>query len=144
MNLFLHGVEDFHIERGTLLEIKFVEGGTLKQFDLVLANPPYSIKQWDRAKRLDKWGRNKYGTPPQGNADYAFFQHIIASTKPTRTVRYSLPSWNLFRDQEKDMREKIVAADLVSRHRSWSKSVLQLADEVLYRILGQANLPIKG
>ena len=51
MNLFLHGVEDFHIERGdTLGDPKFVEGGALKQFDLVLANPPYSIKQWDRAK----------------------------------------------------------------------------------------------
>ena len=65
MNLFLHGVEDFHIERGdTLGDPKFVEGGALKQFDLVLANPPYSIKQWDRAKwASDKWGRNKYGTP---------------------------------------------------------------------------------
>jgi type I restriction enzyme M protein len=116
MNLFLHGVEDFHIERGdTLGEPKFVEGGALKQFDLVLANPPYSIKQWDRAKwASDKWGRNKYGTPPQGNADYAFFQHIIASTKPNSGRSAILyPHGILFRDQEKEMREKIVAADLV-------------------------------
>lgn len=116
MNLFLHGVEDFDIRRGdTLSDPKFVEGGSLKQFDLVLANPPYSIKQWDRARwSSDKWGRNKFGTPPQGNADYAFFQHILASLKPGNgrcAILY--PHGILFRDQEKKMREKIVAADLI-------------------------------
>lgn len=116
MNLFLHGVTDFCIERGdTLADPKFIEGGTLKQFELVLANPPYSIKQWNRAKWVsDKWGRNKYGTPPQGNADYAFFQHIIASMKPNNGRSAILyPHGVLFRDQEADMREKIVSADLV-------------------------------
>ena len=116
MNLFLHGVEDFHIERGdTLGNPKFVENGVLKQFDLVLANPPYSIKHWDRAKwSSDKWGRNKYGTPPQGNADYAFFQHIISSLKP-RSGRSAIlfPHGILFRDQEQEIRENIVADDLV-------------------------------
>ncbi len=49
MNLFLHGIEDFHIVRGdTLADPKFLEGDRLRQFDVVLANPPYSIKQWDR------------------------------------------------------------------------------------------------
>ncbi len=49
MNCFLHGIEDFRIERGdTLAEPKFVQGDRLMQFDVVLANPPYSIKQWDR------------------------------------------------------------------------------------------------
>ena len=116
MNLFLHGVEDFRIERGdTLGDPKFVEGGALKQFDLVLANPPYSIKQWDRAKwASDKWGRNKYGTPPQGNADYAFFPtyHCEHETR-LWTFRYSLPSWNSVPRPREGMREKIVAADLV-------------------------------
>ena len=66
MNLFLHGIEDFRIERGdTLSEPKFVAGDRLRQFDVVLANPPYSIKQWDReAFAADPWGRNRYGTPP--------------------------------------------------------------------------------
>lgn len=60
----------------------FVEGDRLMQFDVVLANPPYSIKQWDRdAWSADPWGRNIYGTPPQGRADYAFWQHIIKSMK---------------------------------------------------------------
>ena len=82
MNLFLHGIKDFNIiNDDTLKNPGFVEKGKLKTFDLVLANPPYSIKQWDRAAfESDKWGRNILGTPPQGRADYAFFQHIIKST----------------------------------------------------------------
>ena len=67
MNLFLHGIEDFRIVRGdTLANPAFVEGDRLMQFDVVLANPPYSIKQWDRdAWSADPWGRNIYGTPPR-------------------------------------------------------------------------------
>ncbi len=81
MNLFLHGVEDFQIIRGdSLADPKHIEGDRLRQFDVILANPPYSIKQWDRtAFEQDKWGRNFLGTPPQGRADYAFQQHILAS-----------------------------------------------------------------
>jgi type I restriction enzyme M protein len=81
MNCFLHGIEDFQIVRGdTLSEPKFVQGDRLMRFDVVLANPPYSIKQWDRdAFASDPWGRNLYGTPPQGRADYAFWQHILCS-----------------------------------------------------------------
>lgn len=84
MNLFLHGVKDFSIVNDdTLRSPAFLEGGQLKQFDLCLANPPYSIKQWDRvAFEHDKYGRNFLGTPPQGRADYAFFQHILKSLKP--------------------------------------------------------------
>jgi type I restriction-modification system DNA methylase subunit len=49
MNCFLHGIEDFQIVRGdTLSEPKFVQRDRLMRFDVVLANPPYSIKQWDR------------------------------------------------------------------------------------------------
>ena len=48
MNLFLHGVEDFEIVRGdTLANPRFIAGDRLRQFDVILANPPYSIKQWD-------------------------------------------------------------------------------------------------
>lgn len=84
MNLFLHGVEDFHIVNDdTLKNPAFIEHGQLQQFDIVLANPPYSIKQWDRgAFENDKYGRNFLGTPPQGRADFAFFQHILKSMKP--------------------------------------------------------------
>jgi type I restriction enzyme M protein len=116
MNLFLHGIEDFHIVRGNALsDPKFLEGDRLKQFDVVLANPPYSIKQWDRtAWSSDRYGRNAYGTPPQGRADYAFFQHILASLRPdTGRCAILFPHGVLFRDEERAMREKIVEADLI-------------------------------
>ena len=116
MNCFLHGIEDFRIERGdTLAEPKLVEGDRLMQFDVVLANPPYSIKQWDReAFALDPWGRNIYGTPPQGRADYAFQQHILTSLKP-KTGRCAVlwPHGVLFRQEEAEMRRKLIEADLV-------------------------------
>lgn len=116
MNLFLHGIEDFEIIRGdTLADPKFVAGDGLRQFDVVLANPPYSIKQWDRAAwASDPWGRNVYGTPPQGRADYAFLQHIVASMKPgTGRSAILFPHGVLFRNEEKAMREKLIAADVV-------------------------------
>ena len=82
---------------------------------LSLANPPYSIKQWDRdAFAADPWGRNLYGTPPQGRADYAFWQHILCRLAP-RTGRCAIlfPHGVLFRQEEAVMRRKLVAADLI-------------------------------
>jgi type I restriction enzyme M protein len=116
MNCFLHGIEDFRIERGdTLSEPKFVQGDRLQRFDVVLANPPYSIKQWDRdAFASDPWGRNLYGTPPQGRADYAFWQHIQCSLNP-KTGRCAIlfPHGVLFRQEEADMRRKLIEADAI-------------------------------
>ena len=116
MNCFLHGIEDFRIERGdTLSEPKFVERDRLMRFDVVLANPPYSIKQWDReAFGSDPWGRILYGTPPQGRADYAFWQHILCSLEP-KTGRCAIlfPHGVLFRQEESHMRAKLVEADLI-------------------------------
>lgn len=116
MNLFLHGIKDFKIVNDdTLLNPAFIEKGELMQFDLVLANPPYSIKQWNRsAFESDKYGRNFLGTPPQGRADYAFFQHILKSLNP-KTGRCAIlfPHGVLFRNEEKDMREKLIKSDLV-------------------------------
>jgi type I restriction enzyme M protein len=116
MNCFLHGIEDFRIERGdTLAEPKLVQGDRLMHFDMVLANPPYSIKQWDRdAFASDPWGRNLYGTPPQGRADYAFWQHILQSLSP-KTGRCAIlfPHGVLFRQEEVDMRLKLIEADVI-------------------------------
>jgi restriction endonuclease S subunit len=116
VNCFLHGIEDFQIVRGdTLADPKFVEGDRLKRFDLVLANPPYSIKQWDRDSfASDAWGRNLFGTPPQGRADYAFWQHIICSLAP-KTGRCAIlfPHGVLFRQEESEMRQKLIEADLI-------------------------------
>ena len=116
MNCFLHGIEDFQIVRGdTLADPKFVAGDRLQQFDVCLANPPYSIKQWDRAAfSADPWGRNIYGTPPQGRADYAFWQHIIQSLKP-KTGRCAIlfPHGVLFRNEESEMRRKLIEHDVI-------------------------------
>lgn len=81
MNCYLHGVHEFNIVNDdTLLRPAFIKNGRVQQFDVVLANPPYSIKTWNReAFEHDQWGRNFLGTPPQGYADYAFIQHILAS-----------------------------------------------------------------
>ena len=116
MNCFLHGIEDFHIVRGdTLAHPKFVEGDRLQRFDVVLANPPYSIKQWNRkAFAADPWGRNLFGTPPQGRADYAFWQHILCSLAPqTGRCAILFPHGVLFRQEEAEMRRKIIEADLI-------------------------------
>ena len=115
-NLVLHGVEDSEIVRGdTLATPGFVENDRLRTFDLVVASPPYSIKQWNReAWQTDPWGRNFLGTPPQGRADYAFFQHILKSLDP-RTGRCAIlfPHGVLFRKEEAELRRALVQADLV-------------------------------
>lgn len=116
MNLVLHGVSDFKVASGnTLGAPAFVEGDRLRTFDVVLANPPYSIKKWNRdGWASDPWGRNFLGTPPQGRADYAFFQHILRSMD-SKTGRCAIlfPHGVLFRKDETDLRRKLVETDMV-------------------------------
>ena len=128
MNLFLHGIEDFQIANGdTLATPAFIERGKLKTFDLVLANPPYSIKEWNRdAFSADRYGRNFLGVPPQGRADYAFLQHIIKSMdEKNGRCAILLPHGVLFRNEESDMREKLVRGDYV-------ECVIGLAPNLFY------------
>ncbi|HHT9114988.1 MAG: SAM-dependent DNA methyltransferase [Planctomycetes bacterium] len=116
MNMFLHGIEDFKIVRGdTLKHPAFLESDELKKFNIILANPPYSIKQWNRQEfEKDPYGRNIYGTPPQGCADYAFQQHIIKSLDE-KNGRCAIlwPHGILFRDAEAEMRKKMIESDVV-------------------------------
>jgi type I restriction system adenine methylase HsdM len=117
MNLFLHGVTDGHIAHGdTLARPAFHDAeGQLQTFDVVLANPPYSIKAWNRdAFANDPYGRNLWGLPPQGRADYAFFQHIAKSLDPT-TGRAAIlfPHGVLFRNDEAALRAELLKSDLV-------------------------------
>lgn len=116
MNLYLNGVEDFSIVCADTLENPaFLDGSHLRKFDIVLANPPYSIKEWNREKFMnDKWGRNFLGTPPQGRADYAFLQHIIASMNETQgRCAILFPHGVLFRDEELELRKKLVEMDIL-------------------------------
>lgn len=116
MNLYLHGIHDFSIVNDDTLERPaFIKGGRVQQFNVVLANPPYSIKSWNReAFEHDKYGRNFLGTPPQDCADYAFIQHIIASLdEDNGRCAILLPHGVLFRAYEQLMREELVKSDLI-------------------------------
>lgn len=116
MNMFLHGIQDFQIVRGnTLSQPRLLAHDQLRQFDVVLANPPYSIKAWDQQGfSNDPWGRNQWGTPPQGCADYAFQQHIQFSTKPKTGRSVVLhPHGVLSRNAERAMRTKMIQSGVV-------------------------------
>ena len=116
MNMFMHGIEEFKIIRGdTLADPALLENDELKKFNIILANPPYSIKSWDQKGFInDPWGRNIWGTPPQGCADYAFQQHIQKSLdkKNGRSV-VLWPYGILFRDSEEQIRKNMIVDDLV-------------------------------
>ena len=116
MNLFLHGVKDFTIVNDdTLKRPAFIENGQLQTFDLVLANPPYSISQWDReAFESDKFGRNFLGVPTQRRADFAFIAHILKSLNPqTGRCAILLPNGILNRYEESKMRTGMIRNDYV-------------------------------
>lgn len=116
MNLYLNGVQDFSIACADTLENPaFVDGSQLRKFDVVLANPPYSISQWNREKFMsDKWKRNSWGVPTQARADYAFIQHIIESMDE-RSGRSAtlLPHGVLNREEDKDIRINHVKSDTI-------------------------------
>lgn len=115
MNLYLNGVEDFSIVReDTLAHPAFIDGSHLRKFDVVLANPPYSIKTWNReAFANDKWGRNVWGCPV-GIADYAFFQHIVASMdEQSGRCAILFPHGILGRQAEDNMRRALVESDIL-------------------------------
>ena len=143
MNLVLHGVEDFRIAVGNALsDPAFIERDRLMTFDVVLANPPYSIKTWNRDAWLDDpWGRNILGTPPQGRADYAFFQHILQSLdRKTGRCAILFPHGVLFRQEEAgDAARPDRARPRRVRARPGTEPVLQLADGGVRRDLPDAE-----
>lgn len=116
INMFMHNVDEFLIVQGdTLDNPQILENDRLKKFDVIMANPPYSVKRWNQEKwSSDPFGRNIWGTPPQGCADYAFQQHIMASLKPdTGRCVVLWPHGVLFRDAESNIRKKMIEGDYV-------------------------------
>ena len=131
MNLVLHGIEDFQIAReDTLRNPAFTNGaGGLATFDCVIANPPFSLKEWGREVwENDPWGRARYGLPPVRSGDYAFVQHMIASMAEGGSSRMAvvLPQSALFRQNaESDIREALLKEDLI-------EAVIGLAPNLFY------------
>ncbi len=116
INMFMHNVDEFLIVQGdTLDNPQILENDELKKFDVIMANPPYSVKKWNREKWMnDPFGRNIWGTPPQGCADYAFQQHIMKSlNQETGRCVILWPHGVLFRDAESEIRKKMIENDYV-------------------------------
>ena len=116
MNMFMHNIDEFLVVQGDTLDSpQILENDELKKFDVIMANPPYSIKRWNQTKWMnDPYGRNIWGTPPQGCADYAFQQHIMKSLNPETGRSVVLwPHGVLFRDSEAEIRAKMIEGDYV-------------------------------
>lgn len=118
INMFLHGLDSADIQRGdTLANPQFLNpNGSLQTFDIVVANPPYSVKDWEyEIFKNDKHGRLEgYDTPPKSNADYAFVLHIVRSMNSNGRAGIVLPHGALFRGgSEGRIREQILKHDLV-------------------------------
>jgi type I restriction enzyme M protein len=119
MNLVLHGIEDFQIIReDTLRSPAFTDSSTggLATFDCVIANPPFSLKEWGREVwEADPWGRAAFGLPPESYGDYAWVQHMVASMAlPAGRMAVVLPQGALFRkDAEGRIREALLKRDLI-------------------------------
>ena len=113
MNMILHDNPTALVAQGnTLADPKFKDGDTLKTFDYVVANPPFSDKRWSTGldPLNDPYDRFKpFGTPPARQGDYAYLLHIIRSLKNTGKGACILPHGVLFRgNAEADIRRALV------------------------------------
>ncbi|MEN3772100.1 type I restriction-modification system subunit M [Priestia megaterium] len=116
MNLLLHGLPDHRIEKGdTIRQPKLVEDGEIMLFDRVIANPPFSLKEWGREEaEHDPYGRFQYGLPPKNAGDYAFIQHMVSSLKSDGMCGVVMPHGVLFRaGAEGKIRQGLIESDLL-------------------------------
>jgi type I restriction enzyme M protein len=116
LNMFLHGVFSADIRKGdTLTDPQHVINGVLMLFDRVIANPPFSLKNWGReSAEHDGYGRYRYGIPPKDAGDLAFVQHMIASLNQEGVMGVVVPHGVLFRGgQEGEIRKGILEDDLI-------------------------------
>ncbi|OQK17258.1 DNA methylase [Methyloprofundus sedimenti] len=128
MNMFLHGIEDFEVLRGdTLRNPAYFEADGLKTFDCVIANPPFSLKDWGAENWAnDPFGRNIAGVPPKGNGDMAWVQHMVKSMNSTGRMTVVLPHGALFRKgAEGKIRQALLEQDLL-------EAVIGLGPNVFY------------
>ncbi|MEM0114213.1 MAG: class I SAM-dependent DNA methyltransferase, partial [Metallosphaera sp.] len=131
MNMFIHDIRDVHLELGdTLLYPKFKEANGLKQFDVVVANPPWNQDGYDEdvLKKGEFWKqRFGFGFVPKQSADWAWIQHMLASAKDdSGRVGVVIDNGCLFRGgKEKAVRSAILEKD-------WVECVILLPEKLFY------------
>ncbi|MUU50358.1 type I restriction-modification system subunit M [Helicobacter pylori] len=137
MNTILHNITDADIKGGssTLSNPFFIKNGMLQTFDYVVANPPFSLKNWTdglsidpKSKQVinDSFNRFEDGTPPEKNGDFAFLLHIIKSLNPTGKGAVILPHGVLFRGNA----EGVIRKNLLTK--GYIKGVIGLAPNLFY------------
>lgn len=130
MNMILHNNPTALILQGnTLSDPKFKEGGSLKTFDYVVANPPFSDKRWSTGidPLNDPHERfNRFGTPPARQGDYAYLLHIVRSLKSTGKGACILPHGVLFRgNAEAEIRRNLI-------RKGYIKGIIGLPTNLFY------------
>jgi type I restriction enzyme M protein len=117
MNMFLHGMDRARIEWGdTLNNPKLIENDALMRFNVVVANPPFSLDKWGAGKAIgDPHNRYHRGVPPKSKADFAFISHMIETTYETDgRVGVIVPNGVLFRgSSEGTIRQRLVEENLL-------------------------------
>lgn len=117
MNMFLHGMDNFRIEWGdTLRNPRLVEGDQLMKFDIVVANPPFSLEKWGIEEAgADPFHRYHRGLPPKSKGDYAFITHMIETAREgTGRVGVVVPHGVLFRGAaEGRIRQNLIQENLL-------------------------------
>jgi len=113
-NVILHGLEAEIHQGDTFADPKFLEGGGLKRFDLVVANPMWNQDGYKSLMENDRFGRFQYGIATKSSADWGWIQHMLSSLKPSGRMGIVLDQGSLFRGgAEGRIRRKVVEADLV-------------------------------
>jgi type I restriction enzyme M protein len=130
MNMFLHGEDNHRIEWGdTIRNPKLLDGeDQLKHFDIVVANPPFSLDKWGHGTaEADRFGRFRRGIPPKTKGDYAFILHMIETMKPkTGRMAVVAPHGVLFRgSSEGKIRKQLVEENLLD-------TVIGLPEKLFY------------
>ena len=116
MNCFLHSMDSAQIEWcDTINNPKLKEGDALMKFDIVVANPPFSLDKWGHENaEADRYKRFLRGVPPKSKGDYAFILHMIETTMPTGKVGVIVPHGVLFRGSaEQKIRQKLIEENLL-------------------------------
>lgn len=117
MNMFLHEIDDATIEWGdTLNNPRLLEGDNLMKFNIVTANPPFSLDKWGAETAIaDTHNRYHRGVPPKSKGDYAFISHMIETTyEDTGRVGVIMPHGVLFRgSSEGKIRQQLIEENLL-------------------------------